>query len=121
MEKKLIFIQLNEINFDLVEKYIVGSKKDKFPNLFYIKKNFKNFLTYSENQYEKLEPWIQWPSVYVGKEYIDHKIFRLGDIVNHPEQKQIFEIIEEKGFTVGAISPMNAENRLKQIYFIPDP
>lgn len=122
MEKKLIFIQLNEINFDLVEKYIAGSKKDKFPNLFYIKKNFKNFLTYSENQYEKLEPWIQWPSVYLGKEYVDHKIFRLGDIVNHPEQKQIFEIIEEKGFTVGAISPMNAENRLKkQVYFIPDP
>ena len=27
MNKKLILIQLNEINFDLVEKYILGSKK----------------------------------------------------------------------------------------------
>ena len=30
--------------------------------------------------------------------------------------------LEERGLTVGAISPMNAENRLKkQAYFIPDP
>ena len=42
--------------------------------------------------------------------------------MNHPQQKQIYEIIEEKGFKVGAISPMNADNRLKDpAYFIPDP
>jgi hypothetical protein len=37
-------------------------------------------------------------------------------------EKQIFEKIEDKGFKVGAISPMNAENRLKSpSYYIPDP
>lgn len=122
MNKKLIFIQLNEINFDLVEKYINGSNKDKFPNLNYIRNSYNNFTTFAEDEYNYLEPWIQWTSVYLGKEFNDHKVFRLGDIVNHPEQKQIFEIIEEKGFKVGAISPMNAENRLKNpSYFIPDP
>ena len=122
MNKKLVFIQLNEINFDLVEKYISGSEKDKFPNLSYIKKFYDNFTTFAESEYKNLEPWIQWASVHLGKEYNDHQIFRLGDIVNHPEQKQIFEMIEAKGFKVGAISPMNAENRLKNpTYFIPDP
>ena len=122
MSKKLIFIQLNEINFDLVEKYILGSKKDKFPNLVYIKNLYNNFTTFSENEYKNLEPWIQWVSVHLGKEYNSHQIFRLGDIINHPEQEQIFEKIEAKGFKVGAISPMNTANKLKNpTYFIPDP
>lgn len=43
-------------------------------------------------------------------------------MVNFNSEKQIFEIIEDRGFKVGAISPMNAENRLKNpSYFVPDP
>ena len=42
--------------------------------------------------------------------------------MNFPNEKQIFETIENKGFKVGAISPMNTENRLKNpSYFLPDP
>ncbi len=122
MSLKLLFIQLNEINFDLVNKYLLDSKKNKFTNLKIIKDNFKFFDTYAEKKYENLEPWIQWVSVYLGKSFSQHKIFRLGDIINHPRERQIFEIIEDKGFKVGAISPMNAENRLKDpSYFISDP
>lgn len=122
MRLKFLLIQLNEINFDLVEKYLSASKKSKFKNLKYIKDTYQSFETYAENKYENLEPWIQWASVYLGKEFNQHKIFRLGDIVNHPDKRQIFEIIEDKGFKVGAISPMNADNRLKSpAYFISDP
>ena len=122
MSLKLLFIQLNEINFEIVEKYLSYSNKNEFLNLKYIKNTYKSFETFSENEYKNLEPWIQWTSVYLGKNYNQHKIFRLGDIVNFPNEKQIFEKIESKGFKVGAISPMNAENRLKNpSYFIPDP
>jgi hypothetical protein len=122
MSLKLILIQLNEINFDLVDKYLLNSKKSKFKNLRFIKNHFKYFNTFAEEKYENLEPWIQWVSVYLGKNFDQHKIFRLGDIVNHPKEKQIFELIEDKGNSVGAISPMNAANRLKKpSYFIPDP
>jgi len=122
MNSKLIFIQLNEINFELVYKYINSANKKKFTNLRYLKKNFKNFETFAEDKYENIEPWIQWASVHLGKNYKSHQIFRLGDIVNHPEMKQIFEKIEEKGFKVGAISPMNSKNDLKNpAFFIPDP
>jgi len=122
MSLKLLFIQLNEINFDLVDKYLLASKKNKFINLKVIKNNYQSFNTYAEEQYENLEPWIQWVSVNLGKGFSEHNIFRLGDIVNFPNEKQIFEKIEERGFKVGAISPMNAENRLKNpSYFLPDP
>ena len=122
MSLKLLLIQLNEINFDLVSKYLSASKKNKFKNLKIIENNFKFFNTYAEDEYENLEPWIQWVSVYLGKDLSGHKIFRLGDIVNYSGGKQIFEKIEDKGFKVGAISPMNADNRLENAsYFIPDP
>ena len=117
--QNLILIQLNEINFDVVYKYI-----QLYPQRF---KGFKrlidgiNLNTMAEESYEYLEPWIQWVSVHTGKSYDQHKVFRLGDIVNTKED-QIFEIVEKKGYKVGAISPMNAKNNLKNSsYFIPDP
>jgi hypothetical protein len=122
MSLNFLLIQLNEINFDLVDKYIAVSKKKNFCNFRTIKNTFKSFDTYAEDKYENLEPWIQWVSVYLGKDFSQHKIFRLGDIINFPKEKQIFEEIEDRGYSVGAISPMNADNRLKNpCYFISDP
>lgn len=116
---KLIFLQLNELNFDIVKIYL-----SHFPGRF---PGFEKLLscraisTASEESYEALEPWIQWVSVHTGKSYSEHGIFRLGDIVGSPIP-QIFEQLEQSGFSVGVISPMNAENRLNHpAYFIPDP
>jgi hypothetical protein len=59
--------------------------------------------------------------VHTGKTYSEHGIFRLGDVVGS-SVRQIFEQLEDAGYKVGAISAMNAENRLKDpAYFIPDP
>jgi len=122
MNSKLIFIQLNEINFEIVYKYIQTTDKKKFKNLRYLINFYKNFQTFAEDKYENLEPWIQWTSVYFGEDYENHQIFRLGDTVNYPNKKQIFKKIEEKGFKVGVISSMNSINDLKSpSYFIPDP
>jgi len=122
MSIKFLFVQLNEINFDLVNSYLSFSKENKFKYLKEIKNSFASFETYSEDKYENLEPWIQWTSVSLGKTFSEHRIFRLGDIVNFSKEKQLFEKIEEKGFKVGAISSMNAANRLKKpSYFISDP
>ncbi len=115
---KLIFIELNEINFDVVNFYI--QKGAVLPG-------FKNLIdegivgTSSESEYKYLEPWVQWPSIHTGKTYKEHKIFRLGDFVNSSEE-QFFEQVEKAGFSVGAVCPMNASNKLKNpAYFIPDP
>ena len=118
MHSKLILIELNEINFDTVISYIEkGTYLPGFKIL--IEKGITN--TVSEFQYENLEPWIQWPSVHTGKTFDEHRVFRLGDFINSSEE-QFFEQVERAGFTVGAVSPMNASNRLKNpTYFIPDP
>jgi len=117
--KKLILIGLNEINFDLVKVYLQGNK-DRFSAIHRLI-SMHEVITNSETEYENLEPWIQWASIHTGLSFEEHKIFRLGDIVNS-KKKQIFEVLEDFGYSVGAVSPMNADNRLKNpAYFIPDP
>lgn len=116
--KNLILLEMNEINFDAVKFYIdAGVTLPGFEGI--LSGNFIS--TTSEREYELLEPWIQWPSIHTGASYAQHRVFRLGDIVSS-EKEQIFEKVEQHGFTVGVISAMNASNKLKSPrYFIPDP
>jgi hypothetical protein len=117
--KKLVLIELNEINFKVLRCYLL-QYPDRFPGFIKLLK-CQNITTSSEANYDELEPWIQWPSVHLCKTFAQHKIYRLGDIVQSNDE-QIFEQIERKGFKVGVISAMNAANRLKNpAYFIPDP
>lgn len=117
-DRKLILVELNEINFDVVKLYL--NKGESLPAFSKIIKD-GIIETSAEKEYNHLEPWIQWPSIHIGKNYNEHQIFRLGDMANS-SQKQIFELVEEAGYKVGAISPMNTKNNLKNpSYFIPDP
>lgn len=117
----LIFLQLNEVNFDFVEHYV--RKYNDLPAFARVLSTFQKIETRGEEAYEELEPWIQWVSAQTGKTYAEHGVFRLGDVVKAPDDLvQVFEALEERGLRVGAISPMNARNRLKNpAYFIPDP
>lgn len=115
----LVLIELNEINFSIINEYVA---KDPmlFPSLRKLM-DCKMVRTEAESEYQNIEPWIQWVSVHTGLSYDQHRIFRLGDITDS-SVPQIYEDLERKGVSVGCISPMNAENRLKNpSYFIPDP
>jgi len=119
MKQKVILLGLNELNFDYIEAYINQGHLPNFKTL-YAQNGFCQ--TTSENKYELLEPWIQWVSVHTGKTYDEHQVFRLGDIVDRKELVQLWEIAEAKGLKVGAISPFNARNNLKNgSFFVPDP
>lgn len=119
MKNRTILLGLNELNVDFIKSYIDKGLLPNFKRLFEIQNPIE---TISENEYSLLEPWIQWATIHTGKAFSDHNIFRLGDIVNKPEVSQIFEELEDVGCLVGAVSPFNAENRLKSpSYFIPDP
>ena len=113
---KIIFLSLNELNFDYLKKYLEIEKLENFKKIINELKT-----TTSEKEYQNLEPWIQWPTIYTGKTAEEHNVFRLGDIINH-NHKTIFNDLEDLGFNIGVVSSMNLENNLSQpAYFIPDP
>lgn len=115
--KPLVLLALNEINFDIAQQYVDKLDLEGFRAVF--RGGLRS--TSSEAEYEKLEPWIQWVSAQTGRTASEHGVYRLGDIVN-ASADQFFEQIEAMGKRVGAVCPMNAENRLSDpAYFIPDP
>lgn len=118
VSRMLLFLELNEVNFDFLRAYVRAGKLPTFARLF-AENGFA--LTESEQKYEELEPWIQWVTAHTGKPFAEHGVFRLGDIVNH-DIPQVWEQLEQRGLKVGAVSPMNAKNRLKSpAFFVPDP
>ena len=102
--KVLKFDKFNELfksNVDLIvlgvsskgiewtsEQLKIISKDNKSQNILMLTKG----LSIIENKYEFLEPWIQWAAISTGKTYMDHKVFRLGDIVNY-SGNQIYEVL----------------------------
>ena len=119
MKKKTILLGLNELNFGYIKFYINEGLLPNFKNLFDIQTPIE---TVSEKEYQLLEPWVQWVTIHTGKTFEEHKVFRLGDIVNSPELSQLFEELEAEELSVAAVSPFNAENRLKNsAFFVPDP
>ncbi len=114
----IFFLQLNEINFDYIDRYIELGYLPNFKALFdkhgYVE-------TTSETEHHLANPWIQWPTVHTGLSYDEHKVFRLGDIVkiNHP---MIYETLESNGVSVAALAAFNASNNTNNAkFFVPDP
>lgn len=119
MRDNIILLEMNEINFQYVQRYIDnGFPLDNFKHCF---NAFGYRTTTSEDSYEELEPWIQWPTVKTGLKLNEHGVFRLGDAVSLAG-KQIWEILEKKQLKVAAISPINAFNACENSpFWIPDP
>ncbi len=118
MKQKLIFIELNEINFDYVRDYNAAGE---LPALGALLREHQLVETTSEKNYDELEPWIQWVTAHTGLTLSQHGIYRLGDITKS-DPEQIWEHLEKQGKSVGAISPMNAKNRCNSpAFFMPDP
>jgi len=119
MQQATILLGLNEINFDYIKFY---ANQGKLPVLKSLLDKHPLIETESEKKYQLLEPWIQWVTIHTGKTYEEHQVYRLGDITERKDLKQLWETFEENGVSVGAISPFNADNRLKNpSFFVPDP
>ena len=118
MQTRLLLLELNEVNFEFVEAY---TRRGELPNFAALFQQHGFTRTTSETSYEQLEPWIQWVTAHTGKSLAEHSVFRLGDIASR-DIPQIWELLEERGLKVGAISPMNAKHRLRDpAFFVPDP
>ena len=116
--KRLLFLELNEVNFEFVEHY---ARRGALPAFARLIESQGYARTSSETVYEHIEPWIQWFTVHTGMPYEKHQVFRLGD---GPQAglRQIWEELSQRGLKVGAFSPMNAGNALSDAaFFVPDP
>jgi hypothetical protein len=116
--EKLIILQMNEVNFDLLKKYV---NAHKLKNFEFFLKNYHFIETTSEKDYNNLEPWIQWVSFYTGKAFKEHGVFYLSDSYDH---KTFFEDLQNRSnLKHFLMCPMNLDiNKLNNSHnIIPDP
>jgi hypothetical protein len=121
MRKRLVFIELNEFNFQLISdaaKVYHLTHVAKLLDLPYHRK------TVTSDLYDSgyLEPWVQWVSVHTGSPSSEHKIKHLGD-VSLTSKRQIWEELSEQGVSSGIWGAMNAKRGSASLckFFLPDP
>jgi len=116
---KTLSLEINELNFNLLEQYCPDAGLQNFQNLI---KAHGIRETMAEKRAHELEPWIQWVTVHTGLSLQEHGIVRLGDIVG-TKVTQVWERLQdEHAIASVAIAPLNAENRIASpSVFVPDP
>jgi len=74
--RKLLVLELNELNFEFVEHY---ARIGALPAIAHLLGAHGYARTRSETAYEYIGPWTQWFTVHTGKAFGEHKVFRPGD------------------------------------------
>ena len=108
-------VQFNETNFDILKKYC---QKYSLPNIERLINSESYIETESEEQYDNLEPWIQWYSFYTGLSYDQHKVYHLGDCLKNEHDNFIKNYADNN--SVGVFGAMNLPPYEVYKIFIPD-
>jgi hypothetical protein len=120
MHQKVLFLELNEFNQDLLIKSAHDLSLKNLEKLVSLHK----MSTLTEDTYESdfLEPWVQWVTVHTGIPSTHHQIKHLGD-VPHLGTEQIWEALSKKGMSSGIWGAMNASRGAAEncLFFVPDP
>lgn len=114
----VLVLEFNELNLDAVKRMV---DHGRLPNLAKLMSAGVVVETTVDEDYAKLEPWIQWVTAHTGKSQGQHKAVNLSDI-QHSKVRQIWEVLDAQGVACGVVSPMNARRGdLNAGFFIPDP
>lgn len=117
-KKQVILLEFNEINADLISRFIAQGHLPHFKKL-YGESTIYRTNAYTEN-INTLEPWVQWVTVHSGLSHESHGVKKLGE-GGSVSSKLIGEVLSNAGISVGIFSSMNTNYKQLKGYFIPDP
>lgn len=118
MNSKVMLLEFNEINSDLILNFI---EQGKLPNFKALYEQSSIYNTDAKtNDAGELEPWVQWVTVHSGLNHDEHGIRKLGKGKNL-DSKMIAEVLSDQGINVGIFSSMNTNYDQVNGYIIPDP
>lgn len=120
MTRRMLLIEINEVNRDLLE---FATRELRLRNLQKLI-DMPASTTFTEDVYDSgyLEPWVQWVSVHTGAPATVHQIMHLGDVPNL-SAKQLWEVLSERGIHTGIWGVMNGDRRgaVACDFFVADP
>lgn len=116
--KRVVQLELNEISAPVIRSLCA---RGELPHFAQVLRDWACLESTSEEEYELIEPWIQWVTAHTGKTYAEHGIFHLGNQAEIRDP-QIWELLSEHGIESAIVGSMNARRgETTGGVFIPDP
>ena len=120
-QKKLFLFELNEFNFEFVAE---GAHR-------YHLNNIKNILNYQSlpittteiDEFDGLDPWVQWLSIHLGLSRKIHGVTYLGEVYTTKRKviwRQLAELADVKWLVWGVINTP-IDSTIGSQAFVPDP
>lgn len=98
MHRKVLLFEINEVTWDLIDKFIALGK---LPNFARLKKEGTWGTPLSVDRPPQLDPWITWTTLYTGQPQAEHNVFFLQQPPETIKAKRIWERCHEQGLKVG--------------------
>ena len=122
--RKIIFYELNEVPFRVIDYFVEFSKKSGMKTAFEkLRCEGKSIHTITPDE-GHLSPWITWPTLHRGTRNTEHGIYNFGQDLSIPNKEfpPIWEIIGQR-FSVGIFGSLHSYPINKDVQFsfcVPD-
>ncbi len=120
MTNPVIFLEFNELNADLVDRFI---EQGFLPNFKKLRDSSIRFTSDAEEYPPELEPWVSWVSVHTGLALSEHGVLDLDDGPNL-EVQRTWDVLADAGKTTLVCGSMNASantSHADKLFLLPDP
>ncbi|HYP28470.1 MAG TPA: alkaline phosphatase family protein [Blastocatellia bacterium] len=116
--KKVLFVELNEITWDLID-VLIG--QGKLPTFARLKREGAWAAPMSVDLPPQLDPWITWTTVYTGRPQSDHNVFFLQQPPETITARRIWDICHDQGLSVGVYGSLCSwPPRPVKGFYVPD-
>ncbi len=114
---RAILMEFNELSPQLTEKFMAAGKLPNFRRMY----GESEIATTEADDFEHLEPWVQWVAVHSGVPYSDHGIEHLDD--GHMlGRKNLWDLLSDEGKAVWVCGSMNISYEAPiNGWVLPDP
>ncbi len=114
--RRTIQIEFNELSPVLLDRFIEAGE---LPNFRKLRDTSEVFVTDASAE-DRLEPWVQWPTLHTGISDRDHGIQHLGES-DRVAGRGIARELASAGFKVGVFGSMNLDYGPLDGFVVPDP
>ncbi len=121
MDKKVIFFELNEVPWRVVEDFV---RDHPMSNLATMLPEMTKFQTHTEDK--NLSPWVTWPTVHRGVSDAEHGISDFGQDLTDVDRDHppIWEILVQNGVSTGVFGSFHTYPLPKDVerydFYVPD-
>ncbi len=106
--RKVLLLELNEVNWMVVDKLIAQHGRDYLPNFERLRNGGSWFTQVADEQPPHLDPWVTWVTLHTGVPREVHGAAVLEQSAESISAKRLWDYVDEAGKSVGVFGSISA-------------